>query len=445
MSSTPKKNTNDTIVSSPTKINTNSILKSSTTPKKNTNNSKSPLQRSSRNTPVENIIINRVTVATDQDNLRLGRRLNRDVINNISSSMPSKKNKQTHSPDNNNAPASNLFPVRNPDNIDLLIAQKIMSSEFFVTENIDNLLKVRPRRGAVPEDVYISEKWVNYEIIDMFFLDGKEDELGFSQEQAHIFVYFLLNDAADEIEKLTMGESLFNNKNKPDINSKYNGFATLHNNVGSPDRNDNLRRYANGIIKTNMPLKCFINNFRCLLDRDRVIIKEAFGCGGSGEEDSITLLLALLGCTRQEDHYDYDFNLFKAHRNYDWMTPELIALYEDSYKRFNGASMFINMSWLETQYLDLDTYTESGNHNRISMGKMSITIMSGDLKHAGSANGLSRVVRKFFMYLDPCKGCRLKWVTKEIVSGENVSGTDNTIFFDSFSYLPKYAHLTRSK
>jgi hypothetical protein len=387
----------------------------------------------------QNRLKQQVSAAILQNQQRKERRLNRDSV--LPSTKRIKLNDPTESPPQPAPVLSSELPERNSDYINGLIIHAMLTSDLFIVENIDNLLRQNPRRGAVPEDVYISEKWVTYSIVDMFFISVADDKLGFTQEQAHVFVYYLLNDAADEIEDLYRANLTPSTCDDDDENSLYDCFTILHNNKGSPTLNDNLRRYANGIIKDNLPLKSFIANFRYLLDRDKVVRREAFGCGGSGEEDSITLLFALLGCSRQEDHYDYDFNLFKAHRNYDWMTPQDIAIYEDSYKKFNGASMFINMSWTRTQFLDLDNYTTNGEHNKIAMEAMSITIIAGDLKHAGCANGFDSVVRKFFMYLDPCRGCRLEWVSRELVLGEKVSVADNKIFFDSLLYLPKYAHL----
>jgi hypothetical protein len=334
-----------------------------------------------------------------------------------------------------------------PDRIALEISSKILQKLKNPMYCLDNLQRLRLSGcdrldGAPKGDVFSRQKFVSYELFD-FLCDESGD---FALEDVHVYIYYLLNDAADLIESTmkavtdsdTNGVHNMSRSDKDLVDEdNYDNFTVLHN---QPGDNDTLRRAANGCLKYNEELRNFLSNIRYVLDFDGVVSLKAFATSGSGEEDSITLLLALVGCSRQEEHTDYDFNLFKAHEDYLWMTAAQKKKYKDSYLNFNGASMFFNMSWSDDQFLDLDYYEEgTWNHRTLKMIRMSILIISGDLKHAGSSNKSGKVIRKFFLYLDPCRNCRLKHVTNEVelCNGKATKKKDNYIYFDSYFRLPE--------
>ncbi len=171
--------------------------------------------------------------------------------------------------------------------------------------------------------------------------------------------------------------------------------------------NDNHRLAANYSMKDNSPLNDLIQNFVYLLKGEECIGKDSFACGESGEEFSITLLLALVGALRQQEHTDYDPDLFQAYEDFGELSDSEEEL-QESCDSFNGASMFINFSWNNCLKLDLGGGLDSttGESVFLSLPAMSIVVIRGDLIHAGCANYSGAVTRKFFLFLDPRPLCR---------------------------------------
>ena len=85
----------------------------------------------------------------------------------------------------------------------------------------------------------------------------------------------------------------------------------------------------------------------------------------------------------------------------------------------------------------MDPKAGKDEFRKLWMRPMSILVINGNLKHAGSANKSGKVIKKFFLYLDPCGKSRRDSVlkAKENFSkkGEETSG--NYIFFDQYSKI----------
>jgi len=247
-------------------------------------------------------------------------------------------------------------------------------------------------------------KHVKYEMEAFFPLQLEVGTSGtiVTRQQFMSYCHYTLTEAADYIELNCVFENLENNHGK----------------------NDNKRKAASAVISRFPRLVHLLRNIVHLLKEDELfgIQKEVFATSGSGEEDSITLLLALIGCDRQKDHYDYDFEKYLPRDTYDGVADDI----RGSYNNFQGASLFINFS-LTPQKLDLDYCDEeTGEYVTLIIPPMGLLVIRGDLKHAGCANTTGNMVRKFFLYLDRCKGCRLQ--------GEFENGArDNVIYFDSHS------------
>jgi hypothetical protein len=160
-------------------------------------------------------------------------------------------------------------------------------------------------------------------------------------------------------------------------------------------------------MKHNLPLNDLIQNFVYLLKGEECIGNESFACGESGEEFSITLLLALVGALRQQEHTDYDPDLFQAFEDFGELSDSEEEL-QESCNSYNGASMFINFSWNNCLKLDMGGGLDpsTGESFFLSLPAMSIVVIRGDLIHAGCANYSGAITRKFFLFLDPLPLCR---------------------------------------
>lgn len=221
----------------------------------------------------------------------------------------------------------------------------------------------------------------------------------FSLLQIMVFIHYELCDAADYI--VSTAE-----------------FQCLQNNEGV---NDMRRKAASSCMKRFPNVLHIIENIICLLKGDCALYDGVFPTSGNGHENSITLLLSLAGCLRQQDHYDYNHVLFDPVETHEGQPEEL----RGSYLLYQGNSLFINFNWLKEQTLDLDYYNNhTGNHQQIHMPPMSILMIAGNLKHAGSPNTSTETVRKFFLYLDPCAGCRMRGLFGD--------SNDNYIHFDAY-------------
>ena len=212
--------------------------------------------------------------------------------------------------------------------------------------------------------------------------------------EVRVYAHHLLLEAADEMFPL-----LFSKNNK----SQAENCEILHNNEGI---NDNNRLAAHYCMKNNKALNNLIQNFVFLIKAEDCVGNNPFACGESGEEFSITLLIALIGALRQQDHTDFDPDLFLAYEDFSEITDEEELV--DSCEQYNGASMFINFSWNNSLKLDLGGGIDcnTGESFFIPLPAMSIVVIRGDLIHAGSANTSGEIIRKFFLYLDPKPLCR---------------------------------------
>jgi hypothetical protein len=188
-------------------------------------------------------------------------------------------------------------------------------------------------------------------------------------------------------------------------------------------------------MKNNKPLRDLIQNFVFLVKGEECVDKDAFACGESGDEHSITLLVALVAAFRQQEHTDFDPDLFHAHEDFGELSDSEEEL-KESCDGFNGASMFINFSWNNCLKLDtaggLDPIT--GESYFLPLPAMSIVVIRGDFIHAGCANNSGAITRKFFLFLDPCPLCRNQGRCQEI-NGEIVNV--NFIYFGTSKSVKK--------
>jgi hypothetical protein len=245
--------------------------------------------------------------------------------------------------------------------------------------------------------------------------------------EERVYSHHLLLECADEITERC--------DNADDSSPPEQCWSVLTNNPKG--KNDNARMAANHCLENNVPLNNLVQNFVHLVAADECCGGATpFPCGGSGEEFSITLLVALVDALRQQEHTDYNPMYFQAHEDFDDLNfadeegeePYYHEELETSCDNFNGASMFINFSWNRDQKLDLDSVVhKTGHYKTLPLPAMSIVIIRGDLVHAGSANSSGVKTRKFFLYLDPHPDCRMKGVFKE---GKGYV-QDNLIFFGS--------------
>jgi hypothetical protein len=265
--------------------------------------------------------------------------------------------------------------------------------------------------GASKKKCIEKQKHVSFVLGDFLDLDER------------VYAHHLLLAAANEITERCK---------KVDPLTKKNGWTILENNQG---KNDLKRLAANYCMKDNKELNDLIQNFVFLVyTEDCCGGQKPFACGGGGEEFSITLLLALVGAQRQQEHTDYNPDLFRAYEDFDELFSEdedgnevYHEELETSCNDFNGASMFVNFSWNNDHKLDADRVNRTtGEYVYISLPAMSIVIITGDYIHAGSANTTDMLTRKFFLYLDPRSECRRLGVFKE---GKGRLVNDNFIYF----------------
>lgn len=292
--------------------------------------------------------------------------------------------------------------VRNSEDTDDIIHSLLSASDSFLRHHFESDTSFND--GDPRADRMRILKHVKYEMETFFPLQLEVGTSGIiiTRQQFSSYCHYTFTEAADYIELNCVFENLENNHGK----------------------NDNKRKAASAVISRFPRLVHLLRNIVHLLKEDELfgIRKEVFATSGSGEEDSITLLLALIGCDRQKDHYDYDFEKYLPRDTYDGVADNI----KGSYNEFHGASLFINFS-LAPQKLDLDYCDEeTGEYLTLIIPPMGLLVIRGDLKHAGSANTTGTKIRKFFLYLDRCKGCRMQ--------GEFENGArDNVIYFDSHS------------
>lgn len=285
-------------------------------------------------------------------------------------------------------------PPRNSSTVNDGIASRFCNPSYCL-ENYNQFCHHNPM-GDPRAHLLDYHKYVIYRI-EQFSNEYTSQE--FSVLQIMVYMYYELSDAADHIEATAE-------------------FKALANNHGV---NDMQRRAASACIKGFPRVLHILQNFISLLKGDCGLYSDVFPTSGDGTEDSITLLVSLVGCLRQKEHYDYNHVLFGPVERYEGQPEEL----KGSYLLYQGCSLFINFDWLKEQTLDLDFYNNStGDFQQIHIPPMSILIIKGNLKHAGSPNKSMCKVRKFFLYLDPCKGCRMLGKFGE-------SGDDNYIHFDA--------------
>jgi len=291
------------------------------------------------------------------------------------------------------------FYVRNSPLIDDLIFSLLVSTDSFLHVHFQQSHTYVS--GDSRADQLNMLKHVSFTLESFFPLELDVNGTTITSEHFMSFCHFVLLDAADHMELNCLFENLLNN----------NG------------RNDNRRKAASETMSQFPRLVHLLRNVVNVLKEDGLFgpEKQVFATSGNGEEDSITLLLALTGCGRQMEHFDYDHNLYIPRASFEDVPEHM----RGSYLRFNGASLFINFS-LDDQSLDLDYHeNDTGDFAKLIIPAMGLLVIRGDLKHAGAENNSGNLIRKFFLYLDPCRGCRMQG---ECDDGEKA----NVIYFDEF-------------
>jgi hypothetical protein len=303
-------------------------------------------------------------------------------------------------------------PPRNSVVVDEEIDSLFLDKHYFY-----NVFRSKRPSGDLKQHCMLLSRHVMYD-----FRDCVEDRATVSETNLLIYLHYVLCDAADEIFNSIYDEKMAN---------PYGNFTPLHNNSENPSKNDYLRRSANASYHNNSRLRNIVENIKFMLLQDKVINLQTYFTSGSGEDFSITLLLALVNCKRQQDHFDFDPVLYTPHESHEGVDEKYVG----TYLNFNGASLFINFDWLEWQSLDLDERdldpkADKDEFRKLWMRPMSILVINGNLKHAGSANKSGKVIRKFFLYLDPCSGSR-----REAVLKGSKEKTRNYIYFDQYSKM----------
>ncbi len=289
-----------------------------------------------------------------------------------------------------------MIPSKNLEFEDAVLAKLLAKNHHFLYENyVRNPAHPSKGTGDSKRDLMRYTKYATINFKDM---------MGTSQKKLMSYIYYSFLKLANEIES---------DSNVIKVPLR-NGAI----------KNDHKRLAANMLLrlKRHQRVLDILKNITVLLKEEELVGEDAFPCSGSGEDDSITLLFALIDCMKQKYHFDYDPELFVPHANYADNDVETDR--QGSYMFFQGASLFINFSWDEEQTIDLDEFENAtGAARKLVMPPMSITCIAGNLKHAGSANKRGKPTRKFFLYYDPCRGCRLKGTFKD--------GNDNYIWFDN--------------
>jgi hypothetical protein len=293
--------------------------------------------------------------------------------------------------------APEISPPRGTYDNDTDISNRMTDWSYLYAECAEHRLANRP--GARKKDCVAKQKHATWIMED------------FMSEDTLVYAHHLLADASTEISDICDSMSIGVN----------GGWTVLHNNESV---NDCKRLAANYSMRHNPRLKDLIMNYVFLVKEDGGAGKDAYPCGGSGEEFSITLLIALVNAMRQQEHTDYNPDYFRVYEDHEDVDEEM----HTSHQNFNGASMFINFSWNNDHKLDLGEFNKkTGLFNYLPLPAMSIVIITGDLLHAGSANMSGAITRKFFLYLDPHPLCRNLGTFKQ--KGKLVK--DNFIYFGS--------------
>jgi hypothetical protein len=112
--------------------------------------------------------------------------------------------------------------------------------------------------------------------------------------------------------------------------------------------------------------------------------RNTFPCSSKGKANSIHLIVADVSCLAQHFHFDFDPETFRNDPNI-----------------YNGSSLFIHFrnSWAS---LDVGwCHHNPTQRKQLLIPPMSVLLIRGDFKHAGSANTGPTKIMKYFMYLDP--------------------------------------------
>jgi hypothetical protein len=151
----------------------------------------------------------------------------------------------------------------------------------------------------------------------------------------------------------------------------------------------------------------WIINLVKLIGDGRVVSTDAHPCASDGSANKLHLIVGLPLCLPQHFHYDYDPKSFQ-------------------YDGYHGASLFINFS-LHSQTLDVGVCEHDPSKRKQKViPPLSVLVIRGDLKHAGSSN-ISDMdeVHKFFMYLDPY----------DVKMGNFRKLNSNTLYYDEYDDL----------
>jgi hypothetical protein len=121
-----------------------------------------------------------------------------------------------------------------------------------------------------------------------------------------------------------------------------------------------------------------------VLKDNKLCPSDVKACSSGGGTNTVHLIVAALKCKSQHFHFDYDPETFRDDQNV-----------------YKGSSMFINF---RNSWTTLDIGWCHYNHTKrkhLLIPPMSILVIRGDFKHAGSANLGKIKIMKYFMYLDP--------------------------------------------
>lgn len=173
-------------------------------------------------------------------------------------------------------------------------------------------------------------------------------------------------------------------------------IGIVNNDVGDDHHNvdDGKRQstYINIYDEQYEQFKNFTLNVRNLIIYTGAVPINCFPTSGNNEPNTVTLILQLSGALVQHMHYDFNWHDYVPHRsgNRDDIGKHL---------RFNGCAEFINFSF-DVQTIDLPEHNYVANQNgKLENSAMSLMLMKGSQRHAGSPNPTEFCTAKFFQYI----------------------------------------------
>lgn len=155
-------------------------------------------------------------------------------------------------------------------------------------------------------------------------------------------------------------------------------------------------------------------------------------CSGDGTIDSVTILINKPTSKPQRFHYDFK----KEH----WTCVNDDESNKNNFNLGRGKSLFFNWSCTETQFLDIKVDHDRKTRRQITIEPSTILIIDASLKHAGPANSSATVVKRMFLYCDPCDGFRNTHVFHDLLpNGKQVEVCENGIYFSEHSEEEDYS------